>query len=224
MTPPRHLPQRERLAFRGNVGRLLRRRHQRGWHGGDTRRHRRGGRQRRADRFAVASQRLGLLHQLLRRVHLQGLHRRADVAYVPNRPRDQVLADKIEPKGLIPRCPNVFLDHHRFVTILDQAELVNAVVCEGMIHRGRPDRMIFFIINDRPIRIGGDDQSAFDATRRAGQGQETDPEPTHAEPLRHGNHPIPKERREFLCLIPGCRDITREEKRVKGCCRRATGK
>src|SRR5262245_6165462 len=95
----------------------------------------------RTNTAAAVAKVLGFVEQLVRIHNVTGLKRVVKAPDICDRPGEEVLADEIEWKILVPGGRDPLDDLEGFESVLDEGKLVVAVVHEVVVHGGRPQRM-----------------------------------------------------------------------------------
>jgi hypothetical protein len=114
-----------------------------------------------------------------------------------------ILGEELQPRPLVPRRFQIGDDLEGFVAVLDQSEVVFAVVDEVLLDGGGPNRLAV-AVDQGPRRFRGDDVLAGDAAGGKA-GEQRQPGVTHHGSLRpegQADHHLCKERKREIAAPP----------------------
>jgi hypothetical protein len=89
------------------------------------------------------------------------------VADVADRVGEQVFRHEVDRRVLVPRRVDLHPGVERLVTVLDEGEVVLAIINEEVVDRGRAERHAV-TVDQRPRRVGGDDVTPLHAADARG--------------------------------------------------------
>ena len=112
--------------------------------------------------MAAVAKCLGAVQEIVAVDGLQRLKLIVEAAHINDAPGHQVLAEEIERDILVPRRADLLVNLECLIAVLDEREMIVAVIDKVVIDRGGADLLVVAQDN-RPRRIGSDDVAPFDA-------------------------------------------------------------